>query len=270
MNADQSKLWLEFFGYPPHGIFVIIDPQVGETRGQLRALPLLAALGLTRFTFVSNWHSFDLVPYKYVSIHDGKTVDDLDGVFPMCQFVSQVVEWASPSDVTKKLLMAHRAGHGKELLVYVVDSEQFMLRDSVRTKTFIDEFVLRRTLSYSRLFARYYEMMGQPLAVISASLTLNLAFHQLAWELHEDTLLRRLSDLFDFRRLGPQSWAWDLLERLARIPNVREDESVLYDQLRPWVDHDITWIGRRLYDKLQEFNFEPSKIAAERARLAAR
>jgi hypothetical protein len=138
----------------------------------------------------------------------------------------------------------------------------------VGTKSFVDEYVLKRTISYDRLFARYYEFLGRSLAVVSTGLTLNLAFHQLAWELHDETLLRRLSDLFDFRRLGPESWAWELLERLARIPDVREDESALYGLLRPWVDHDITWIGRRLYDKLQEFNFEPSKIRAERARLA--
>ena len=270
MNADQSAMWHALFGYPPEGVFVIIDPQVGEPRGQLRALPLLAALGLTRFTFVSTWRSFDLVPYEYVSIHDGKQVTDLDSNFPICQFISQEVEWASPSDVTKKLLMAQRAKCGTELLVYVIDSEQFMLRDSVGTKSFIDEYVLKRTISYYRLFARYCESSGRSFAVVSTGLTLNLTFHQLAWELHDETLLRRLSDLFDFRRLGPESWAWDLLERLARVRDVREDESVLYTLLRSWVDHDITWIGRRLYDKLQEFNFEPAKIRAERARLASR
>lgn len=269
MNANQSATWHALFGYPPEGVFVIIDPQVGEPRGQLRALPLLAALGLPRFTFVSTWRSFELVPYEYTAIHEGKNSDDLDGIFPICQFVSQAVERASPSDVTKKLLMAQRATSGADLLVYVMDSEQFMLRDSVGTKTFVDEYILKRTISYDRLFARYYESLGRSFAVVSTGLTLNLALHQLAWELHDETLLRRLSDLFDFRRLGPESWAWELLERLARIPDVREDESALYGLLRPWVDHDITWIGRRLYDKLQEFNFEPSKIRAERARLAA-
>lgn len=268
MNAEQSAMWRAVFGYPPEGVFVIIDPQVGEPRGQLRALPLLSALGLTRFTFVSTWRSFDLVPYEYVLIHENMEALDLDGVFPICQFVSQEIELTSSSNVTKKLLMAQRAMGGSGLLVYVIDSERFMLRGSVGTKTFIDEYILNRTISYTRLFARYYEFLGRPFAVVSMGLTLNFALHQLAWELHDETLLRRLSDLFDFRRLGPDSWAWDLLERLARLPEIREDESALYSVLRPWVDHDITSIGRRLYDKLQEFNFESSKIRAERARLA--
>lgn len=267
MSTDQGGLWQTLFGYPPEGVFVIVDPQVGEQRGQLRALPLLTTLGLQRFTFVSTWRSFDLVPYEYLSIHEGKTAGDLDAAFPICQFISQTVERTSTSDVAKKLLMAQRAKSGRDLLVYVIDSEQFMLRESVKTKTFIDEYLLKRTISYERLFVRYYEFLGRPLAVLSTSLTLNLALHQLAWEIHDETLLRRLSDLFDFKRLKPESWAWELLERLAPIPDVRENESALHNLLRPWVDHDITWIGRRLYDKLQEFNFEPAKIRAERARL---
>lgn len=269
MTAIDVQTWQHIFGYPPRGVFVIIDPQVGEPRGQLRALPLLVELGLVRFTFASGWRKFDLVPYEHLIIHEGKTADDLQGVFPICQFISQDMERASPSDVAKKLLMAHRATGSTDLLVYVLDSEQFMLRDSVGTKSFIDEYVLRRTISYEQLFARYCEHVNRPLTVLSTGLTLNLALHQLAWELEDDALLRRLGDLFDFRRLAPTSWAWDLLERLACVPAIREDESEIARLLRPWIDRDITRVHRRLFDKLQEFNFELTKIQAERRRLLA-
>lgn len=110
-----------------------------------------------------------LIPYEYVSILDGKTAADLDGAFPICQFISQAVECASPSDVTKRLLMAQRAKSGIDLLVYVVDSEQFILRESVGTKTLVDEYVLKRTISYERPFARYYEFLAACRAVMMGS-----------------------------------------------------------------------------------------------------
>ena len=265
-----AQMWEGVFGYPPEGVFVIIDPQVGEPRGQLRALPLLVELGLTRFTFTSSWHRFDLVPYEYTVVHENMGVQDLQSIFPICQFISQDIERASPSDVAKKLLMAHRATGGTGLLLYVLDSERFMLRDSVGTKSFIDEYILKRTIRYERLFARYYEHIGRSLSVLSAELTLNLVLHKLAWELNDDTLLRRLGDLLDFDRLTPTSWAWDLLERLVVVPATREDESEIPRLLHPWIDRDISRVGRRLFDKLQEFNFEPAKVRAERHRLMVR
>lgn len=266
MSLVNSEVWQQVFGYPPEGVFVIVDPQVGEARGQLRALPFLVELGLQRFTFTSSWQTFDLVPFDYCPIHENIAARELTDSFPICQFISQAIELASPSDVARKLLMAQRA-NGAGLLVYVIESEQFMLRGSSATKSFIDEYVLKRTFSYQRLFTRYCGHLGHSLTTLSADLTLNLAFHRLAWELQEEALLRRLGDLFDFRRLPPSSWGWDLLERLAGITEIREDEGAIPRLLHGWVDHDITRIGRRLFDKLQEFNFELAKIQAEQQRL---
>lgn len=266
MSVVNLEAWQQVFGYPPEGVFVIVDPQVGESRGQLRALPLLVEMGLQRFTFASGWRTFDLVPFDYLPIHENISARELTSSFPICQFVSQTIELSSPSDVARKLLMAQKT-NGTGLLVYVIDSEQFMLRGSLATKSFIDEYVLKRTFSYQRLFTRYYGYLGHSLTTLSADLTLNLAFHRLAWELQEETLLRRLGDLFDFGRLPPSSWGWDLLERLAGVTEIREDEGVIPRLLHAWVDRDITRIGRRLFDKLQEFNFELTKIQAERQRL---
>lgn len=268
MNENLDQLWSSVFGYRPEGVFVIIDPQVGQPYGQLRALPLLVKLGLTRFTFASGWRKFDLVPFEYMVINEETPEERLVGAFPICQFISQSMEDASPNDVAKRLLMAHRAAGGKGLLVYVLDSERFMSRDSVRTKTFIDEYILKRTMDYESLFVRYCKLLVCSYEILGTGLTLNLALHRLAWEIGDAVLLRRLGDLFDYSRLSSTSWAWDLLERLVRQPTIREDEREISRLLHAWIDHDITRVGRRLFDKLQEFNFELAKIQAERRRLS--
>lgn len=107
----------------PQGVIVIIDPQVGESRGQLRALPLLVELGLQKYTFATSLNQFQFVPYQHRVVHEGTTADELRPMFPIVQFVAQSTEDRSQSDVTKKLLMAQRPQPDNPLLVYVLESD---------------------------------------------------------------------------------------------------------------------------------------------------
>lgn len=265
--VDRELLWRKVLGTDPQGILVIVDPQVGQPRGQLRALPLLRALGLARYTFASGWRGLPLIDFEYRVVHAGTTVEELIDAFPICQFVSQEIELASEGEATKKLLMAHRRRSDNPLLVYVFDSERFILRTSLGSKSFIDEYEIQHVIGYHRLFAQYCAEVGYPVPAIAPDISLNLALHRLAWERERDKHVRRLGDLFDLSLLSPESEIWSWLEYLVALPGIEDDDQVLAAQLRSWIDTDITRTCRRFMEILQRFNFSPEKMRAERDRL---
>lgn len=265
----DRRLWNEIFMVEPQGVVVVIDPQVGGRHGQLRALPLLVKLGLSRYTFTTSWHTFEFVPYEHLVVHKGVEADDLQNMFSIVQFIAQDTEDRSQSDVTKKLLMAQRARTNNPLLIYVLESEQFVLRESTGSKGFIDEYELKRVYGYEHLFFRFCETVGLPVRQLGTRHSLNLMLHRLAWELGNEGLLLRLADLFDYTRLPPTSWAWDLLEDLAAHKNVRRDDRAIAQLLSPWVDSDISKVTSRLLATIQRFDYDPALIRAHRQRLVA-
>lgn len=248
----------------PRGINVIIDPRVGDAYGQLRALPLLAELGLHRYTFTTSWHTFEFVPYNHLVVHEDVQAEALQDKFPVVQFIAQATEDRSQSDATKKLMMAQRACAGDPLLIYVLESEEFVLRQSTGSKGFIDEYELKKVYGYKHLFARLCDIIALRTDRIGAQHSLNIKLHQLGQELGGEEIVLRLADLFDFSRLPPTSWAWDLLERLAARRSVRRDDRALARLLHPWIDSDISMITSRLLAELQRFDYDSGRIQAHR------
>lgn len=266
----DAGLWKQTFMMEPLGVVVIIDPQVGASYGQLRALPLFVELGLSKYTFTTSWHTFEFVPYNHRMVHEAVEADDLQKEFPIIQFIGQDTEDRSQSDATKKLLIAQRACADNPLLVYVLESEQFALRQSTGSKGFIDEYELKRVYGYEQVFFRFCDAMGLPARQVSTRHSCNLMLHRLAWELRNEESLLRLADLFDYTRIPPTSWAWDLLERLAAKQSVRRDDRALARLLHPWIDSDISKVTSRLLAALQRFDYDATLIRSHRERLISK
>jgi hypothetical protein len=265
--VDQT-LWRSIFGLAPKGIFVIIDPRLKESYGQLRALPLLRRVGLEAYTFTSSWRGLDIVPYRYRVINEKTSANELLEDFPLAQFIAQSIADLTTSDASRKLLMAQRSYGANPLLVYVLDSEKFQLPGSLGTKSFIDEYELTRIYGYESIFTRFCQHVGHPPPAIGADKSLNLMLHHLAWTVSDQTLLTRLADLFDYSRIPASSWAWDLLKQLASHRDIRKDDRVVSKLLHSWIDSDITRVSSRLLSTLQQFKFDVELIEKERRRIA--
>lgn len=264
----NQTLWQAVFGREPAGIFVIVDPQVRQSYGQLRSLPLLLELGIERFTFISAWNTFPLVPYEYVLVNEDTSYVEMIEVFPVCQIVSQEIEDNSPAKVSKKLLMAHTDAGGDPLLVYVFDSDLFSLYDSSAPKSFVEEYEIPNRYAYDKVFASYLEAREGDTGPISMAKTLNLVLYQMARGLYLSTGLeqRKVRDLFDFDRLLPESPAWDLLEKLIPGDRQSRDDDYIHGQLRPWIDSDITATSRRILEMLQRHGYDVEKMQLRRRR----
>lgn len=265
----KADLWLSIFGLPPEGTFVIIDSRLVESYGQLRALPLLRRLGIINFTFTSSWRGLEIVPYQYRVINEQTIVDNLIDDFPIAQFISQRTADRSMSDASRKLLMAQQEREDSPLLVFVLESERFMLPDSLGTKSFVDEYDLKNVYAYEKIFTNFCRQKGYPPPAMSADRSLNLMLHHLAWTIGDQTLLTRLANLFDYTRIPPTSWGWELLRQLCIQPNIRQDDRVIQQLLRPWIDSDFTRVCSRLLATLQQFDFDPDLVTKEQERLTA-
>lgn len=264
----DADLWHAIFGMPPEGIFVIIDARVGQGYGQLRSLPLLRRLGLENYTFTSNWRGVDLVPFHYWVINEQTSSDDLTNGFPLAQFISQSTADFTTSDASRKLMIAQRGREDNPLLVYVLESERFILPDSLGTKTFVDEYELTKVCGYEMIFVRFCQKAHHPPLAMGTDMSINLMLHHLAWTVGDQILLTRLANLFDYSRIPSTSWAWDLLKKLAQMPDIRSDDRLVYKLLRPWVDSDITRVCSRLLSTLQQFDFNVEIMENERMRIS--
>jgi hypothetical protein len=90
----NETLWQAIFGRSPQGVFIIIDPRLRESYGQLRALPLVRRLGLETFTFTTSWRGFDLAPFRYRVINQHTSTDELAPELPIAQFIAQSTDQA--------------------------------------------------------------------------------------------------------------------------------------------------------------------------------
>lgn len=258
----NTRLWETVFGLPPEGVVVIIDPQVRQTAGQLRALPLLAELGLTRFTYTTNWRGIDLVPHEFVLISADTAPAELVGLAPICQIVSQAIEDESPGRAARKLLQAFCSTPGQGLLVYVLDSERFALSDSVVAKSFIEEFEIATCYPYDRVFERYLESLGETDLRMSADRSMNLLLHRMLRA--RGGSVQKLRELFEVQGLSAESIMWAVIEQCARLPNVRRDDMVVHRALRPWVETDISRVATTILETLQTFDYDPTRLHAHR------
>ena len=180
--SSQKRSWASVFGTQPAGVTVLVDPQVGKPsglpeRGQLRSIPLLERLGVDHYTFLDSWRQYDLVPYEYVRMAHSIPAEI---PYPICQIVSQEVEFNSDFDLTRRLLVQALSGKVKSL-VLVVDTEIFRLRHNQDGKPMVEDWALTsKIFRYDTTLSRYLQLTGTVTPAISFRETQNLLFHDMA------------------------------------------------------------------------------------------
>jgi len=248
---------------------VIVDEVVGAPdnrpeRAQLRALPMILELGIRKFTFVDTWFRYKLVDFEYWKF--GTESVDV-GANSLCQFISQDVEFHSDFEITKHLLNKTLGTKGS-MLVLVLDSAKFCLKDNQDEKPMIEDWDLTAlTFEYEKLFPKYLKLVGIDDPPIPLTETRNMVFHRMA-KLHSDTLgrrPRRLAELFEYEVIPSQSYAWEILKSFANKTAQMEFHPYIHQCLRSWVEKDITRIAEQMLETLQRCQFDPRKVEKLRA-----
>ncbi|HYF95169.1 MAG TPA: hypothetical protein VD969_23410 [Symbiobacteriaceae bacterium] len=274
MTTFSSGPWTSFTGAEPRGLFVLVDPQVGQARGQLRSLALLTELGLSNVTYNYIWHT-DLrpVPYVYLKLGPGRAEPLLAERGHLVQVISQETIDYSAYDFTWELIRyALRPGPGQPLVVLVVDRPNLVLPGAADGKSIFEDMGLfgRGAVleDYSVLFRRYLRRVGSP---IRQRLTENLYFHRLAAELARAgwTEFGRITDLFrlqsDSYPLTPliRSLLAHFLENAERREELeyRKGPPFIMEEMRGWLERgeagamaNALWYGMALFD------FDPKKL----------
>lgn len=265
LSTDTATRWSEWntlVGRPPQGLHIIIDKQVGEGRGELRSVNLLADLGLQHFTYVSFWHrAFAPVDYTYTVLHPGSGDEELLTRGHLVQLVNQATENLSPHGFISNLVLTTLSTSPLPFFVLVLDSQGFHFRDAPDGKSMIEDLGLRQKgvgiYSYEMLYRRY-RIRAFPNSPLSDGLTMNLWFHRLASELRAAgwTHFNHLADLFRFTErdypLVPS-----VLRLLRHLLNdtdqteqlEREGPEYVRKELKPWMEtgevmavaHAIWW-----------------------------
>jgi len=257
-------LWRNLFGVEPRGVFIIIDEMVGAPdsrpeHAQLRALPMILELGITKFTFVDTWFHYKLVNFDYLKF--GAQLLDV-GESPLCQFISQDVELQSDLEITKHLLNKALANQGS-VLILVLDSTKFCLKDNQDGKPMIEDWDLTSlAFRYEEIFPRYLKLVGINDPPIPLTETQNMVFHRMA-KLQLDVLgerPRRLSELFEYEVIPSQSYAWEILKTFATRRAQMEFHPYIHQCLRSWIEKDITRIAEQMLVVLQRCQFDPRKV----------
>lgn len=256
----DAGAWQRLFGRPPRGVLVLVDEQVGESHGQLRALPLLRALGVTRFTFADGWRGLDLAPFEWRYVGRDSRVDDLVGALPVCQFVSQRIEDASDGDAAYKLLRAHERAGPDALLIYVVDTPAFTCRRDPGGKSFVDEHQLATPRAYRPLAERFAHAHG--LGAGEAMRSYNLLWQGLSRFVSGGVAVRRLEDVLSLLHHGAGSPIVPLYEHLCDLAGPEADADAVRRGLRSWIDRDITRVLDEVVLSLRRVGFRSGQVRA--------
>lgn len=254
--------WRALFGRSPGGVFVLVDSQLAESHGQLRALPFLRALGIERFSFVDSWRGLSMVPFEWYRIAEDTRPRDLINDFPICQLVSQEIEDRSPSDATYKLLRAREMAGPGALLVFVFDTTLFARRQDIQVRPFVDEYDLRMPQDYAA-YARSY-LARNPIAHEQPLLSLNLAWQGLAAFRHNATPARHLEEILNPRNHRAGSPIWEWYEHLCDFAGPTEDADLIRQALRRWIDVDVSRAVDQVILSLQRFNFSRQQVIRQR------
>jgi hypothetical protein len=252
----------EIFGCGTPGIVTLLDPVVGSEHyqhGQLRALPMIADLGVKNFTFVDSWSTYKLIDFEYYRFGPDLI---LKNVFPICQFISQEIEDHSDLDITQHLLNL-ASSNQKATLFLVLDSAQFCLKNNQDGKPMIEDWDLSDSVyEYTKIFPVFLRKIGIVEPPISLTETQNLVFQKMAQTHLESSGDRphRLSTLFDFESAPSKSSAWEVLRSLANRKAAIECHSYVHDCIRSWVDSDITRVTDNIMSGLQRCQFDPEKV----------
>jgi hypothetical protein len=260
-NEVRPDRWRALFGLPPEGVFVITDAQVAMPHGQLRALPLLRALGITRFTFVETWSGLDLAPFDWFHVGEQTEATDLCRFLPACQIIPQAIEDESPGDACYKLWLA-RESCARGLVVYVFDQATFTRARGRQVRSFVDEHEVSRVFDYSALADRFAAVeLGPDPEPVSG----NLLWRGLRRFLRTGAEAPQLRELIDFERHRVDSPIWALYEHLCERAGPLADTAALRRALRPWMDRDVTSAVDRVMEGLRRVNFDRNELAQLRA-----
>jgi hypothetical protein len=220
---------------------------------------MIAELGVRNFTFVDSWSTYRLVDFEYYRFGPDLI---LRNVFPICQFVSQEIEYHSDLDITQHLLNSALTDQNTTLFL-VLDSAQFCLKNNQDGKPLIEDWDLSDSaFEYTKIFPVFLRNIGISEPPISLTETQNLVFHRMA-QTYSDALGEkpcRLSTLFDFENAPSASYAWEVLRSLANREAAIECHSYVYDCIRSWVDSDITRVTDNIMRALQRCEFNPEKV----------
>jgi len=246
-------------------IVVLIDPQVGRGRGQLRALPMVKELGIDNFTYIDNWLVYKLLDFNYLKFGDNLVGKE---VFPLCQFISQEIETMSNLHIMEELLNS-LLSIDKTQFVLVLDSPSFCLKNNQDGKPMIEDWDLSdSTFEYKFIFLDYLKSIGLNKPAISLVQTCNLIFHKMA-QIHLNVLgekPKRLAALFDYEIVPAASYAWEILKSFANKKTQFECHSYVQNSLRSWVESDATRITDNIVYALQRCSFDPVKVEKWRDR----
>lgn len=254
--------WNAVVGVPPQGLHIIIDDQVGEGRGGLRSVAMLADLGLRNFTYISSWHRrFSPVDFEYVQLRPDATDEMLLSRGHLVQVVTQETEEYSPHGFISDLVLTTLTTAPPPFFVLVVDTQDFKLQGTTDGKSMIENFGLRQRgvgiHSYNALYHRYRKL-ALPDSPLSDGFTMNPWFHRLASELKSAGWRQfgGVADLFRFTDRG-----YPLTPSIMRLLNhllgnadcaeelENEGPEFVRKELKPWMEagevmavaHAIWW-----------------------------
>jgi hypothetical protein len=229
--TDWSR-WNTVVGQPPQGLHIVIDDQVGEGRGGLRSVAMLADLGLRHFT--------------YLRPDSGE--NELLSRGHLVQVVTQETEQYSPHGFIADLVLTTLVESPPPFFVLVIDTQDFKLRGTADGKSMIENFGLRQKgvgiHSYSALYHRYRKL-AFPDSPLSDGFTMNPWFHSLASEL-KAAGWRRFGSLTDLFRFTDRDYPLTpsilrllryLLDDADRAEELeREGPEYVRRELKPWME----------------------------------
>ena len=254
---------------------VIYDPQLEERgkreRAQLRSLPLLIELGLSRFLYDDLWNrEFQLIEHEYVS---PKAVDPAGTSFPLGHLVTSqqllprheqefTYEDISQADVTWELCRSASRNGVEYVLVCDTDCPQIPSRTPVAGRSVSDQFNAV-TYDYEKLMHEYIrEYVDSKLPLKYSK---NLYLHRISeYHAQHGAPAKTIPELFEYDRAPANSPVWHPLRffiehKLGDF--LDESEAHITNALRSWIEWDDTeTIARQMITTLQHCDFDRDEL----------
>lgn len=254
-HSDNLKWRQTFLGRGPEDVYMLVDSGgVGMDRGQLRTIPFLRELGLTRFSYPTAWHvRFKPVDYDYVS------PEQTDSDLPEALLISGVEE--GRLGYGRQMIERYQASGSHKLFIVVTDSDTFRLRGNDR---YLQDAppLGGRVFHYDRLLSAYMERQ-HVLTSLPLTSTKNLAFHRLAQQ-HEaatNVVVRSLADLFPTRKAHRTSPIWQFVLGLPWDTPAEDLVDTIRRELMPWEERgDVMQVAQNLKYVMSLFHYEMDEL----------
>lgn len=180
LDAVDERYWKQMLGRRPAEIFALDDAQVGASQGQLRALSLLRALGVTTFTLARGWQDLALARSPWQRMVADTLPAALIIAFPLCHTLSQENEHLAEGDVVGTILQAHELAVPEALLIFVFDTPRFAPKRDVHVRSSSGEDPCIQVLSWAELpFSQaIYSLDTGPRSGIKERMTIRLQLRE--------------------------------------------------------------------------------------------